>query len=212
MSTDERIHVHPAPVRLWHWINAACFLVLILTGLRIRFAESLSFLSLERAVSLHNTAGLLLLADYLIWLFYYFSEGRIKIYFPHLRGFSAEAVKQVRFYGHGLFRGEANPHVMSPENKFNPLQQNAYLSIMFLLLPAQIASGFFLWKIKGFENYIGLLGGIRVVATIHVFFFFFFSAFLLVHCYLATLGHTPLAHFKAMITGHEEHPGETAHH
>jgi thiosulfate reductase cytochrome b subunit len=34
--------------------------------------------------------------------------------------------------------------------------------------------------------------------------FFFFTAFIFVHAYLATLGHTPLAHFKAMFTGFEE--------
>jgi thiosulfate reductase cytochrome b subunit len=29
-------------------------------------------------------------------------------------------------------------------------------------------------------------------------------AFLIIHVYLATAGHTPLAHIKAMITGWEE--------
>jgi hypothetical protein len=31
-----------------------------------------------------------------------------------------------------------------------------------------------------------------------------FSGFIIVHVYLASLGHTPTAHFKAMITGYEE--------
>ena len=94
---------------------------------------------------------------------------------------------------------------MTPENKFNVLQQKAYLGIMFVLLPAQMISGVFLWKVKGYSDYIHLLGGIRIIDTIHVLFFFFFASFLVVHCYLATLGHTPLAHFKAMLTGYEEH-------
>jgi thiosulfate reductase cytochrome b subunit len=45
---------------------------------------------------------------------------------------------------------------------------------------------------------------VRTVDTVHVLFFIFFSAFLPVHAYLATLGHTPGAHFKAMFTGYEE--------
>jgi thiosulfate reductase cytochrome b subunit len=30
--------------------------------------------------------------------------------------------------------------------------------------------------------------------------------FLIVHVYLTTTGHTPLAHIRAMISGWEEHP------
>jgi thiosulfate reductase cytochrome b subunit len=34
--------------------------------------------------------------------------------------------------------------------------------------------------------------------------FIFFSGFIIVHIYLASLGHTPTAHFESMITGYEE--------
>jgi hypothetical protein len=39
---------------------------------------------------------------------------------------------------------------------------------------------------------------------IHVFLWIFFSAFMIVHFYLATLGHTPMAHIIAMFKGYEE--------
>jgi thiosulfate reductase cytochrome b subunit len=45
---------------------------------------------------------------------------------------------------------------------------------------------------------------VRVVATIHVALFIFFTAFIFVHVYLASLGHKPSSHFKAMVTGYEE--------
>ena len=51
---------------------------------------------------------------------------------------------------------------------------------------------------------IDLIGGVRVVDTIHVLAFIFFAGFILIHPYLASLGHTRTAHFKAMITGYEE--------
>jgi len=94
---------------------------------------------------------------------------------------------------------------MTPDNKFNALQQKAYVGIMFVFLPAQMITGLFLWRVKGFENYIELLGGVKIVSTVHVLLFFFFTAFIFVHFYLSTLGHTPLAHLKAMFTGYEEH-------
>jgi thiosulfate reductase cytochrome b subunit len=84
------------------------------------------------------------------------------------------------------------------------------VGIMFVFLPAQMITGLFLWRVKRFENYIDLIGGIKIVSSIHVLLFFFFVAFLFVHIYLATLGHTPWAHFKAMFTGYEEHHGHGA--
>jgi thiosulfate reductase cytochrome b subunit len=43
-----------------------------------------------------------------------------------------------------------------------------------------------------------------------VLLFIFFTGFVLVHPYLASLAHTPLVHFKAMITGYEEVEEESA--
>ena len=36
-TTMQRIYVHPLPVRIWHWINALGFVLLILTGVQIRY-------------------------------------------------------------------------------------------------------------------------------------------------------------------------------
>lgn len=205
--TTSRMYIHPAPVRIWHWVNAAGIVILLLTGLQIRYPEQVNLLSLQKAISLHNYTGFVVLADYLLWLAYYFSTGKIKTYLPDLRTLHTHAIKQIRFYGYGIFKGEPNPFTISPENKFNPLQQTAYLQLMFIFLPAQIISGVFLWQVKIFGDYISLLGGIKIVDTIHVLLFFVFASFLMVHCYLATLGHTPLAHYKAMFTGYEEQHG-----
>jgi len=68
----------------------------------------------------------------------------------------------------------------------------------------QFISGLLLWDVQRFSGTVEALGGVRTVDTIHVLFFIFFSAFLPVHIYLATLGHTPMAHIKAMFTGYEE--------
>ncbi len=205
MNLANAVYVHPAPVRVWHWINAAGFIVLILTGFQIRYADQLGIMPLKDAITIHNYVGFAVIFNYFIWLAYYFGSGRIQIYIPDFRNIAGFVVRQVKYYGYGIFKGEPNPHTMTPDNKFNALQQQSYLAIMFILLPAQMISGVFLWKIKGYAEYINILGGIKVIDTIHVILFFIFTAFILVHCYLATLGHTPLAHFKAMFTGYEEH-------
>ena len=210
MSNDKMMYLHPAPVRVWHWVNAAGFILLILTGIQIRFAEVLNLFSLEDAIQIHNYVGFVVIAAYGLWVAYYFGTGKIRLYFPNPRTFVPDATSQIKYYGSGLFKGEPNPHHMTPDNKFNALQQNAYVGIMLVFLPAQMVTGLFLWRVKQFENYIDLLGGVKIVDSIHVLLFFFFTAFLFVHVYLATLGHTPLAHFKAMFTGFEDAHDEPA--
>ena len=210
MKDDRLMYVHPAPIRVWHWVNAVGFIILILTGIQIRFAEMVSWFSLEEAIKLHNYVGFVVIGAYALWVSYYFGTMKIKLYFPSPHNFVPNAIRQLKFYGNGIFKGEPNPHEMTPDNKFNVLQKNAYVAIMFVFLPAQMITGLFLWRVKRFENYIELIGGIKIVSSIHVLLFFFFTAFLFVHVYLATLGHTPWAHFKAMFTGYEEHHGSGA--
>ena len=216
MEHDKLIYMHPAPVRVWHWVNAIGFIILILTGTQIRFAEMINLFSLEEAIQVHNYVGFVVIAVYGLWVSYYFGTMKIKLYFPNPRTFVPDAMKQIRYYTSGIFRGDPNPHVMTPDNKFNALQQKAYVVIMFVFLPVQMITGLFLWRVKTFENYIDLLGGVKILSTIHVMLFFFFTAFIIVHVYLSTLGHTPLAHLKAMFTGYEEHheptPAEEATH
>lgn len=205
MAHTKLIYIHPAPVRVWHWINATGMILLAVTGIQIRFAELITFFSLEDAINIHNYVGFIVIGIYGLWVSFYFGTGKIRIYFPNPRTFIPRATEQIKYYTNGIFKGDPNPHVMTPDNKFNALQQKAYLGLMFVFLPVQMITGLFLWRIKQFTDFINLLGGIKIVDTIHVILFFFFMAFMVVHCYLATLGHTPLAHYKAMFTGFEEH-------
>ena len=201
-----KIYLHPMPVRLWHWNNAFCFLVLIVTGAQIRYRDVLDLMTFKNAVDVHNFFGFLLLANFLLWALYYMISRKLKIYIPdpNLKNFVLGSLKQARYYGYGIFVGEPNPHHSTPENKFNPMQQVAYFNIMLFLLPLQILTGLLMWDIKRFAAVIGVAGGIKMVDSLHVFLTLFFTSFLFVHVYLATLGHTPLEHIKAMFTGYEE--------
>ncbi len=209
----KKIYIHPMPIRIWHWINAASFIVLIITGLQIRYRELMGLMKFREAVDIHNFFGFVLIFNFFIWLVYYIVTGKIKIYIPplNLKKFVMGSLKQARYYGYGILMGEPNPHHSTPENKFNPMQQMAYLAIMMLLIPLQLVSGLLLWDAKRFADWINLVGGIKIVDTVHVFLFLFFTSFIFVHIYLATLGHTVTAHIKAMFTGYEEMEEEHSH-
>jgi len=201
-----RIYVHPLPVRIWHWINALGFVALILSGFQIRYMDLVHAMPFSVAVSVHNTVGFVLVANYFVWLCFYLFTDKITVYHPELRPkvYFRDAIRQALFYGYGIFKGEPNPHHVTAHKKFNALQSTMYQIIMILLVPIQFYTGVLLWNVDGFSGSIAVLGGVRVVATVHVGLFIFFTAFIFGHVYLASLGHTTSAHFKAMLTGYEE--------
>ena len=203
-----RIYLHTLPVRMWHWLNVLCFVVLIVTGVQIRYRGILDLMSFQTAVDVHNFAGFSLIGLFLFWAAYYTASGNMKVYIPDLniKRFVENAWKQAVYYGYGIFRGEPNPHHATLDHKFNPMQQLAYFSIMFFLMPVLIATGLLLWDLDRFVAVFDLLGGIKAVSAAHLLVAIFFAAFLFVHIYLTTLGRTPLEHIKAMFTGYEEEP------
>jgi thiosulfate reductase cytochrome b subunit len=201
-----KVYVNPLPVRIWHWANTVLFLVLVVTGLQIRYLDLFDFMSFRNAVTVHNWAGFMLIANYLLWLLFYLFSDRNKAYHPefNILKLAESSIRQMQYYGYGIFRGEHSPHQIDPYNKFNPLQRTLYQVLMLLLLPLQFVTGLLLWDTRRFADAIDTLGGVRVVDTVHVLIFIFFVFYLLIHPYLATLGHTPTAHIKAMITGYED--------
>ncbi len=206
----ERIYVHPLPVRLWHWINAVGFVVMIGTGVQIRYVGLIDLMSFKTAVNLHNWTGFLLIGNFFIWLLFYLFSDKIKVYHPELsptKHFRA-SFRQLQYYGYGIFRGDPNPHHVSAYRKFNPMQSMLYQVMMMLVVPIQFFTGILLWDVKGFSGAVDMLGGVRVVDTVHVLIFIFFTSYILIHAYLGTLGHTPAAHFKEMFTGYLEVEGE----
>ena len=201
-----KIYINPLPVRIWHWVNALGFLILILTGLNIRYADVVALMSFATAVRVHNAVGFILIANYVVWLGFYLFTDKITVYHPELdpRKYFRDSLRQMLYYGYGLFRGQPHPHHATAYRKFNALQSLTYQIVMILLVPIQFYTGMLLWDLERFRGSIELFGGVRVVATVHVMLFIFFTGFIFVHAYLASLSTKPFAHFKAMITGYEE--------
>ncbi len=207
------IYVHPLPVRIWHWINALGFVTMIVTGFQIRYVGLIDVVSFRTAVVTHNGVGFVLIANFFVWLLFYLFSDKITVYHPDLsptRQFR-RSIRQMWYYGYGIFKGEPNPHHISVYQKFNAMQGMTYQVIMLLLVPLQFYTGVLLWDVERFSGMIEVLGGVRVVDTAHVLIFIFFIGFIFVHPYLASLGHTRSAHFKAMITGYEEVHEDAAH-
>jgi len=205
-SSHRGTYLHPLPVRIWHWLNALSFVLLILTGLQLRYADLFGIMSFEAAINLHNTVGFVVIANYFLWLGYYLFSDRIKSYHPVLdaKSFINNYFRQAGYYSYGIFKGEERPHQVQPHDKFNPMQRLTYQLVMMITAPIQIVTGLMMWDVTRFSNWIEFMGGIRVVSTIHVLMFIFFVFFIFLHAYMGMLGPKRSTHYKEMITGYEE--------
>jgi thiosulfate reductase cytochrome b subunit len=92
------------------------------------------------------------------------------------------------------------------------MQKVAYFSMMTVVTPVIVITGILFSDILYFLPYIEAIGGLRILDAIHVIAAYFFLLYLLVHLYMATLGHSFFAHFKAMVVGYEEERGPEPHH
>ncbi len=198
--------LNPLAVRIWHWVHGIATVLLILTGIQLRFPDLVTwFGTLKRAVDIHNLFGFIVLFDYFLWFgFYVVRKELIKQYVPTREDFTIGIPTQANYYFARIFFGDPPPFEPKPEAKFNSLQKTTYFGLMFFLVPLQIITGVLLWDLKRFHPIVEALGGVRVIDAFHIILAYVFASFLLVHLYLSTLGHTFFSHFRAMILGYEE--------
>ncbi|HXE95620.1 MAG TPA: cytochrome b/b6 domain-containing protein [Dongiaceae bacterium] len=201
------VYLQPAPVRIWHWLNALGIVTLCVSGAQIRFPEYITFLgSYRSAIMLHNTAGIVVALSFSIWFIYYklVSNTLSEIYIPKGSDLTTGLFRQIVFYFFAYFFGVPNPHHATPDNKFNPLQKSAYLVIMFVLMPFVSLTGILLMNMGPMRELVIMAGGLNILDTMHFLLACSLVAFLFTHVYLATLGKTALAYIKPMWTGWEK--------
>jgi thiosulfate reductase cytochrome b subunit len=202
-----RVNLYTVPIRVWHWINAFLIFVLIITGIQLR-AEVRIIAHYWQAVWLHKYAGFCMAGSFVFWLGYVLGSGSFrKHYLMRVRDIKG-VVSQAVFYGYGVFRGARNPFRPSPDDKFNPMQKVAYFTVMALFTPVILITGVLFSDILYFVSYINAIGGLRILDALHVVFAYVFLFYLMVHLYMATLGHTVFSHTKAMVVGYEEEEEE----
>ena len=179
--TTQRL-MFPRWLRFWHWANAIVFFVLLYTGFNLHFAAlGAGNTNFRRSVVLHNAFGLALIALYVFYVVAQLVTGHIRQYKPTLRGVFA----QTRWYLFGVFRGEHHPFESTVESRFNPIQRLAYVFAVYVLFPAQAITGIALLYPDRAPASVAGMGGIWPMAVGHSVVAYAFTAFLLVHLYLA---------------------------
>ncbi|NCA71938.1 MAG: cytochrome B [Sphingobacteriia bacterium] len=193
-----RVRIFSLFERFWHWSQMLLIVTLLITGFAVHgFHDKLTF---EDAVTLHTAAAFALLLLWIFSVFWLFTTRTWRHFIPTGAGLWAV----LRFYGYGIFKGERHPYHKAYWRKHNPLQALAYLMLKLVLFPAIWISGlaylfYFAWRdLPNAPQWLGVIAQAHTVAA------FLILAFVLIHVYMLTIGHSFRAHLMPMITGFDE--------
>ena len=193
----QRVYLFKVFERLWHWSQAALIIFMLLTGFEIH--GTYTVFGFEKAVDYHVVAAWTLVGVWVFAIFWHLTTGEWRQYIPTMKNID----KVVRFYAVGIFRGDPHPFQPTRARKHNPMQAQTYLGVTVVVTPLLWISGLAYL----FYNELSAAGwGIQLgtIALVHTIGAFLMLAFLIGHIYLGTTGHTPTAHFKAMVSGWDE--------
>jgi thiosulfate reductase cytochrome b subunit len=204
---NNKLYLYPVWIRLWHVINALMFLILIITGISLHYAQmDDGFISFKLSVSLHNISAIILTLNYGVFVLGNMFTGNGEYYRKWRKNLWPKLWKQAHFYAIGIFKGDPHPFPVSKKQKFNPLQKISYVIVMYFGMPLLIISGLLLMFPERISTNIFGISGLLFYDTLHIVVGFILSVFLVIHVYTCTLGDKPGTLFKSIINGyHEEH-------
>ena len=198
--------LYPFWLRLWHSVNGILCLILVITGLMMQYASpERILLSLNKVVFIHNFCGISLIISWIFFIIFNSLTKNGSYYWPKLTIFK-ESIIELRYYAYGMFKGEAKPFKDDPGRKFNPLQQIAYWSTMYIFAPLMVFTGFIMYNIDRLLTDDKSLLVYQICDFIHICAAFMISIFLVIHLYLAFM--EGFTNFKKIILkskNYEEH-------
>jgi thiosulfate reductase cytochrome b subunit len=203
--SEHKLYLYPVWIRLWHALNALMCLLLIITGLSMQFSgPRVALVKFDAAVSIHNIAGIILSANYLLFFIGNLFMYNGKYYQMEFRGLWTRLVRQFTHYTFGVFRKDPAPFPVTAENKFNPLQQFSYVFVMYLFVPLVFITGWAMLYPKTIPTTIFGGSGLHITDFLHILSGFAISVFMVIHIYFCTMGKTPASNFKSIINGYHE--------
>lgn len=198
MSTKKKIYLYTRFERFWHWVQSLLIALLLLTGFEVH--GTFSLFGFQKAVQYHNFLGLTWIILFIFIVFWVFTTGEWRQYVPTTK----KLFEVIGYYTSGIFKGEPHPVQKSREAKHNPLQRLTYLGLTAVLLTLQMGTGLLYYIYNDWAIWNLTFLDLRLLALIHLACAFAILAFIIVHVYMTTTGHTLTSHITAMISGWEE--------
>lgn len=179
--------IHPAWMRVTHWLNALAVLVLVTSGWRIYNAAPFFPFNIPAAVTLggwlggalqwHFAAMWLLAANGLVYLGLNVASGRL---FSRFFPLSPAAIWRDAL---AALRGRLSH---ADPRQYNSVQRFAYLFVM-LDIVLLVLSGLVLWKSVQFGLLRDLMGGYEAARRVHFFAMAALVGFVAVHLVMVAL-------------------------
>lgn len=201
MESENKIYFYPLWLRIWHGINAVGIILLIITGISMNSGVENKIIGFNAIINIHNYAGVIVSANYLLFLLGNLFTNNKKFYIIKPKGFLKRPMKQAYYYVWGMFHGMKAPYPLSEKRKFNPLQKYFYVIVMYMAVPLIIISGFALLYPETIIDRVYNISGVFLTAILHSAMGFFISIFLLIHLYVSSIGKNPAENFKSIING-----------
>jgi len=205
-----KITLYPMWIRLWHFINACLFLLLLTTGVGNHF----DLLQSATTLPVHIFSGFALIFSYIFFFIMNIAAGNISPYFKVHQNCIHQYIKEAKYYLWNIFvkgrRMTYNPNV----TKFGVIKQVLFEKAMYLLVPISILTGLLLYAPDLLPNQIFGASSLLLTSFLHTLSGYFLSIFLLFHIYLATTGKRPeeflITITKGWIMYEDENDNETA--
>ena len=195
---SERIYIFKRFERFWHWSQAALILFMLLTGFEVHGLYTV--FGFKTAVEYHTVAAWTLVGLWIFAIFWHLTTGEWKQYIPTVEKVDA----MMKYYLTGIFTDAPHPVKTTRLKKHNPLQRLAYLFVLLMISPLIWITGWFYLFYSSWAEWGVSWLNLEYVSFFHVLAAYMMLMFVIAHIYLGTAGHTPTAHFKAMISGYEE--------
>lgn len=198
----KKVYIYKGFERFWHWTQAFLIFFLVFTGYEVH--SSYTFFGYENAVVFHRYAAYALIVLIVFAVFWHFTTGEWKQYIPTTKFLK----EQVNYYLLGIFQNAPHPTKKTVLSKLNPLQRLTYLGLKLIVIPIMVLSGLFYMYYR-YSQGNGIVGSMNLenlegVALLHTIGAYALIAFVVVHIYLTTTGHSIFSNLKAMMTGFEE--------
>lgn len=194
----EHLYIFKRFERFWHWSQVLLIIIMLITGFEIHGSYHLA--GFQRAVGIHTFSAWGLITLWMFAIFWHFTTGEWRQYIPTLKNVDA----MFRYYVLGIFTGAPHPYRVTQLKKHNPLQRLSYLGVKLAINPLIWVSGLGLLYYHAWRDTAPAGLDLATVAWLHTVGAFMMLIFFIIHVYLTTTGHTPLAHIRAMINGYED--------
>ncbi len=174
---EERYLRHDLSERIVHWFMAISCILLILSGLNIRYPGIIPWGDMNTTRFVHFVSMYVLIFSFVFHVYHTLATE----FRDEITGW--EDIKKIpavlKYY---LFLSDVHPVY----TKYNALQKLTY-NILWVMILIQIVTGAVMYWPSTFMGLADALGGLMAVRILHNFMNYLFIAFLIIHIYMIVL-------------------------